>query len=99
MKFARGSGNVFADFEYDDAPLRQLKAILAAEIIEALDEEGLSVRRAQSCTGIAAADFSRIRQVKLERFTVGRLMTVLAKLDQDVKVTVRHRATAASLQP
>ena len=45
---------------------------------------------------IDAADFSRIRKVKLDRFTVDRLMTILDRLDQDVEVSVsvRPRSTA-----
>ena len=100
IEVVRGSGNVFADLGYPDAQLRQLKSILAAEIVKALDEEGLTVRKAEARTGIAAADFSRIRQVQLGRFTVDRLMNVLAKLDQevDVQVTVTHRAVATGLR-
>ncbi|MFT3819169.1 MAG: helix-turn-helix transcriptional regulator [Rubrivivax sp.] len=100
LELVRGSGNVFADFGRPDAQLRQLKAILAAEIIRTLDEEGLTVRKAQDRTGFAAADFSRIRNVELGRFTVDRLMTVLARLDQDVRVdvTVSHRP-ATGLHP
>ncbi len=81
-----GSGNVFADFGVPDAGLRQLRAILAAEIIKALDAEGLSVREAGERTGVAAADFSRIRQVRLDRFTIDRLLRILDRLDRDVRV-------------
>jgi len=35
-----------------------------------------------------AADFSRIRQAKLGRFTIDRLMTILARFGQRVEVTV-----------
>ena len=56
------------------------KAILAAEIIKALDREGLSVRAAHGRTGIAAADISRIRNTDLGRFTVDRLMTIINRL-------------------
>ena len=55
----RGSGNVFRDLGHINADAEQFKAILAAEIIKALDREGLSVRAAHGRTGIAAADFSR----------------------------------------
>jgi hypothetical protein len=55
----RGSGNVFRDLGHDNADAQQFKAILAAEIIKALDRNGLSVRAAHSRTGISAADFSR----------------------------------------
>ena len=52
---------------------KQFKAILAAEIIKALDREHLTVRAAHGRTGIAAADFSRIRNADLGRFTVDGL--------------------------
>lgn len=93
FEIVRGSGNVFKDFGYANADAEQLKAILAAEIIGVLDNRDLTVRKAESLTGIAAADFSRIRQAKLDRFTIDRLMTILNRLDQDVKleITVRPR--------
>ena len=87
----RGSGNVYRDFRQPDAELQQLKAILAAMIIRALDERGLSVRKAESATGTAAADFSRIRNANLDRFTVDRLMTILERLGEQVDVIVTPR--------
>jgi hypothetical protein len=61
LEVVRGSGNVFRDVGHKDADAERLKAVLAAEIIKALDRERLTVRAAHSRTGIAAADFSRIR--------------------------------------
>jgi len=84
-----GSGNVFADFGDPNAEIEQLKAILAAQIIKVLNTRGLTVRAAEELTGTAAADFSRIRRVKLNRFTIDRLMMILAKLDQRVEIEVR----------
>jgi len=88
IEIVKGSGNVFRDFGHPNADLEQLKAILAAKIIGVLDDQEISVRRAQAATGIAAADFSRIRNAQLDRFTVDRLMTILNRLDQRVKVRV-----------
>ena len=88
MELVRGSGNVFADFGVPDAELRQFRASLAAEIIKTLDAQALSVREAEKRTGFSAADFSRIRQVKLERFTVDRLMRMLDRLNCDVHVSL-----------
>jgi len=79
------------DLGIADPDVRQLKAILAAEIIKALDGEGLSVRGAQARTGIAAADFSRIRNADLSRFTVDRLVTIINRLGARVEVKVRVR--------
>jgi predicted XRE-type DNA-binding protein len=101
FELVHGSGNLFADFGLPDANLRQLRAILAAEIIKALDAERLTVRDAEARTGIAAADFSRIRQVKLDRFTIDRLLRILDRLNQDVrvKISVAPRARAAKGSP
>lgn len=86
-----GSGNVFRDLGLKNADLEQFKAILAAEIIKTLDREHLTVRAAQDRTGIAAADFSRIRHADLGRFTVDRLMSILNRLGSRVDVKVRVR--------
>jgi predicted XRE-type DNA-binding protein len=98
----RGSGNVFRDLGHKDADVLRFKAILAAEIIKVLDRESLSVRGAQSRTGIAAADFSRIRNADLGRFTVDRLMSIINRLGSRVEVKVKVRriqlATAISLR-
>jgi predicted XRE-type DNA-binding protein len=87
----RGSGNAFRDLDLPNPELEQLRAILAARIVKALDAEGLTIRRAGELTGFAAADFSRVRRANLGRFTVDRLMTMLARLGQEVEVTVTDR--------
>jgi predicted XRE-type DNA-binding protein len=96
LEITRGNGNVYRDFGKRNADLEQLKAILAAEIIKTLDAEGLSVRKARAHTGIAAADFSRIRTADLIRFTVIRLMAILNRLRSGVDVSVRVRRTRRS---
>jgi predicted XRE-type DNA-binding protein len=84
----RGSGNVFRDLGLPDAGREQLRALLAAKIIGVLDERKLTVRAAQKITGVAAADFSRIRKANLGRFTIDRLMSILSSLGQEVEVPV-----------
>ncbi len=90
-----GSGNVFRDFGYPDADVQQTKALLAARIIRVLDEEGLSTRKAEARTGVSHADFTRIRNAQLSRFTIDRLMTVLNKLGQQVEVRISVHPRAA----
>ena len=102
LEVIRGSGNIYRDLDMPDADVRQLKAILAAEIIKTLDKNGLSVRKAQSITGIDAGDFSRIRNADFRRISVERMMAIINRLGSriDVAVRVRHvkklnaRATA-----
>ena len=105
MEIVRGSGNIYRDFGLPNADMRQFKALLASHIVSALDDRKLSVRQAQELTGYAAADFSRIRNVRLERFTIERLAAILEKLGEEVELTVHFRQTstrpppAAQLQP
>ncbi len=88
LELVHGSGNVFRDFGRADADVQQTKALLAARIIGILDDEGLSTRKAEGRTGVSHADFTRIRNVQLDRFTIDRLMTVLYKLGQHVDVQI-----------
>ena len=96
LEVVTGSGNIFRDVGHKNADAAQVKAILAAEIIKALDRESLSVRSAQRRTGIAAADFSRIRNADLGRFTVDRLMAILNRLGSRVEVKIKVRPVKPS---
>ena len=102
IELVHGSGNVFRDLGDPQADLKQAKAVLAARIIAVLDDRGLAVRKAASLTGFAAADFSRIRNADLGRFTLDRLMKMLAALDANARVTVkvdRSRSAPAAASP
>jgi predicted XRE-type DNA-binding protein len=94
LEVVRGCGNVFRDFGHKNPDAEQFKAILAAEIIKALDRQRLTVRAAHDCTGYAAADFSRIRNADLGRFTADRLMSILNRLGSRVEVKVKVRTVA-----
>ena len=92
LEVKRGSGNVFRDLGHANADVEQLKAIFAAEIIRMLDRDGLSVRAAHARTGVAAADFSRIRNADLGRFTLDRLVSIINRLGSRVEVKVKVRS-------
>lgn len=92
LGIVRGTNNVFRDIGNDEADAGHLKAVLAGEIIKVLDRERLTVRGAHGRTGVAAADFSRIRNADLGRFTVDRLMSILNRLGSRIEVRVRVKA-------
>ena len=54
------------------------------------------MRQANARTRIAAADFSRIRNADLDRFTVDRLMAILNRLGSRIEVKVRVRRERAA---
>jgi len=78
----------------DNPDLKQFKAILAAEIIKALDRDHLSLRKAHAHTGFAAADSYRIRSADLDRFTVNCLMSMVGRLGSRIDVAVKVKRLA-----
>src|SRR5438445_5525755 len=96
LDLVRGSGNVFRDLGRENADVEQVKARLAAEIIKSLDRDELTVRAAHARTGIAAADFSRIRNADLARFTADRLVGIINRLGSRVDVKVKVRSATRS---
>ena len=99
FEVVRGSGNVFRDLGDSDADLKQGKAILAARIGAVLDDRGLTAKKAAAVTGFAAADFSRVRNASLGRFTLDRLMRMLAALDNSIAVTVQTHPRQREQEP
>jgi predicted XRE-type DNA-binding protein len=89
-----GSGNVFRNLGQPEPDLRQAKATLAAAIIQTLGARALTVREAAALTGFAAADFSRVRNARLARFTLDRLIRILHALNPTAAVSVRVEAGA-----
>jgi predicted XRE-type DNA-binding protein len=98
LEVIRGSANVFRDLSHEKADVEQFKALLAAEIVKALDRDKLSVRAAHARTGTAAADFSRIRNADLGRFTLDRLVGIINRLGSRVKVKLKVKPSTRSPQ-
>lgn len=88
LEVAKGSGNVFKDIGVPNAEVHQLKAQLAVEILKILDSQKLSVRKAAEQTGFDHADFSRIRNADLARFTIDRLVTILDHLNRHIEIKI-----------
>ena len=98
LELIHGSGNVFRDLGRPNAVVEQARAILAAKIIRTLDERKLSTREAEKLTGVAHSEFSRIRNARLARFTLDRMITILGKLDEDIEVNITFQTRLHHLQ-
>jgi predicted XRE-type DNA-binding protein len=101
LELVRGSGNVYRDFGRPNAGLEQARAMTAAKIIHVLDQRKLSTRDAEKLTGVSHSEFSRIRNTRLARFTLDRMIAILGKLDENVEVSVtfKPRKQAAPVAP
>src|ERR1700751_851638 len=58
IEIVRGSGNVFRDFGYPDADVRQAKALLAGAVFKRLDAQASSTPTAEAKPGIAHSELS-----------------------------------------
>jgi predicted XRE-type DNA-binding protein len=89
LEVSRGTTNIFRDFDVPNPDAKHLRARLASQIIALLTEQRLTVRAAEARTGTAAADFSRIRNADLGRFTIDRLIGILNKLGAQVDFEIK----------
>jgi hypothetical protein len=82
------TGNAFRDVGHRSADVGQFKAVLQPKSSSCSTQERLTVGTAQVRTGIAAADFSRIRNADLARFAIDRIMSILNRLGSRVKFKI-----------
>lgn len=90
--FEESSGNVFADLGRNDAPGLYLRARLGAKILQILHNRDLSKQNdVQEVLDIGQAETSKLLNARFHRFSEGRLMNFLNKLDQKVTVKIVPR--------
>ena len=99
IETVEGSDNVFRDLGLPDAGVRQPKALMGAQIIKMLDEEGLSNRQAEARTGVSHSEFTRIRRATYRRFTLDPLMSILSKFDREVEISISVTLKRAPTSP
>jgi predicted XRE-type DNA-binding protein len=71
-----------------DTELEKVRTNVCSKIIQILDDKKLSTRDAEKLTGISHTEFSRIRNAKLQRFTLDRLIIILGKLDPQIEINI-----------
>lgn len=86
-----GSGNVFADLGLPNAEQEQLKAHLTLQIYRTIKDRGLTQTQAGAMLGLKQPHVSLLMRNRSGSFSVGKLMTLLTKLDQDVQITVQPK--------
>ena len=98
-KFEESSGNVFADLGRMNADELFLRARLGAQILQLLQDRELSKQKdVQEVLGIGQAEVSKLLNARFHRFSEGRLMSFLNKVDQKVTVKVSPRRRGEKMQ-
>lgn len=86
------SGNIFADLELIDAEELLAKADLAHAIQQLIQARGLSQRAAARLLGVAQPDLSNLYRGVLDGISIERLLRLLVRLGQDVRIVVQPKA-------
>lgn len=85
------SGNIFADIGLPNADQEQLKARLTLQIYRTIKDRGLTQMQAADVLGLKQPHVSLLMRNRSGSFSVGKLLALLTKLDQDVQITVRPK--------
>jgi predicted XRE-type DNA-binding protein len=94
-RVTRGSGSVFADLGFKDAPERRTKLRLAQAINALLTERARTQADAAALLGTNQPKISALAHYRLDGFSVERLFGFLTALGQDIDIVVRRPATGA----
>jgi predicted XRE-type DNA-binding protein len=89
VKFAKSSGNVFADLGLPHPEQELLKARLTLQIYRLIKQRNLSQSQAGEILGIQQPRVSALMRNRAGAFSIERLMDFLTALGQDVEITVR----------
>ena len=84
-----GSGNVFADLGLPNPEQELLKARLTLQIYKIVKARSLTQAQVGEVLGIKQPHVSALMRNRAENFSVGRLMTFLIALGQDIEITVK----------
>ena len=92
--FERSSGNVFRDLGFEHPEEELAKAHLILQIVELVRARGLTQIAAARVLALPQPKVSLLLRGQTAGFSTGRLIRLLNRLDQDVEIVVRTKASA-----
>ncbi len=96
MKITESSGNIFEDlgFDKEEAANLLIRAELIIQIRDYIQKHGLKQKTAADMLGVKQPDISALMKLKIEKFTIDRLVNFLTRLNHKVEISSkpgRHR--------
>ena len=84
----KSSGNVYADIGIPNPEEHAAKANLVMRMAEIIQREGLNQTEAARRMGLTQPDVSKILKGQFRPFSLERMLMMLRKLGQDVRIEV-----------
>jgi predicted XRE-type DNA-binding protein len=88
-----GTDNVFADIGLDDPDELLARAQIGVEVLKILQGRKLKQRETAALLGINQTEVSHLMNGHFNRFSEGKLVTFLKKLDREVLLVINQPDT------
>ena len=85
-----GSGNVFADIGLENADELLARAQIGVEVLKILQARKLRQREIATLLGIQQSEVSHLMNGHFSRFSEGKLLAFLKKLDREVILVINQ---------
>lgn len=94
--FEESSGNVFADLDLDDADEMFMRGKIGIQVVKLLKERNLKQREISELLSIAQPEVSHLMKGEFQRFSEGKLLIFLKRLDTEITLHIRHQSVSDS---
>lgn len=89
--FEDSSGNVFADLGLDDADELFTRGKIGIQVIRLLQQRNLKHQEISKILGISKQEVSDLMKAEFQRFSEGKLLNFLKRLDMEVTLYLRPK--------
>ena len=89
--FQESSGNVFADLGLKDADELFMRGKIGIQVIRLLKQRNLKQREISELLGIPQPEVSHLMKGEFQRFSEGKLLNFLKRLDMEITLYIRPR--------
>jgi predicted XRE-type DNA-binding protein len=90
--FEESSGNVFADLGFDNADEMLMRGKIGIQVIRLLKQRRLKQREIAKLLGIAQPEVSHLMNGEFQRFSEGKLLIFLKRLDMEISLHIRSQS-------
>lgn len=88
LEYQKGSGNVFADLELDDADELFTRSQIGFYLYEIIKQRNLKQKEIATLLGISQPDVSHLMNGHFSRFTTDKLLDFLKRLNLKVTISI-----------
>ncbi len=91
LVFEKSSGNVFADLDLEDAEEHFTRGKIGIQVLRLLKQRNLKQREISQLLSIPQPEVSYLMRGEFQRFSEGKLLTFLKRLDTEISLHLRPR--------